>query len=42
MGQEWYMSEDLEGSGRINYQDMIQNLAGETEQKQGNNSHGCP
>ena len=25
------MSEDLEGSGRSQYQDMIQNLAGETE-----------
>jgi len=41
MGQEWYMSEDLEGSGRSQYQDMIQNLAGETEQNRGNSSHGC-
>jgi len=41
MGQERYISEDLEVSGRSQYQDMTQNLAGETEQNHGKSSHGC-
>jgi hypothetical protein len=40
MGQEWYISEDLEGSGRSQSQDMTQNLAGENEQNHGNSNHG--